>query len=63
MIESWIHAKATNTNRGALYGVYQIVNFAASASGQLLLRGLDPFLSFRSRSAPPCLRSASSRSR
>jgi predicted MFS family arabinose efflux permease len=42
VIESWIHAKASNTNRGALYGVYQIVNFVASASGQLLLRGLDP---------------------
>jgi MFS family permease len=22
VIESWIHAKASNTNRGALYGVY-----------------------------------------
>src|SRR5271155_1179801 len=42
VIESWIHAKASNTNRGALYGVYQIVSFVASASGQLLLRGLDP---------------------
>jgi MFS family permease len=42
VIESWIHAKASNTNRGALYGVYQIVNFVASASGQLLPRGLDP---------------------
>ena len=42
VIESWIQAKASNANRGALYGVYQIVHFAASASGQLLLRGLDP---------------------
>lgn len=36
--ESWINAKATNANRGALYGVYQIVNFAASTGGQLSLR-------------------------
>ena len=45
VIESWINAAATNANRGALYATYQIVNFAASANGQLLLRGLDP-LSF-----------------
>ena len=42
VIESWINAYATNANRGALYATYQIVNFAASANGQLLLRGLDP---------------------
>jgi len=42
VIESWIQARASNANRGALYGIYQIVNFVASASGQLLLRGLDP---------------------
>lgn len=42
VVESWINATASNANRGALYGVYQIVNFAGSATGQLLLRGLDP---------------------
>jgi MFS family permease len=36
--ESWINAKASNSNRGAIYGAYQVVNFVASASGQLLLR-------------------------
>ena len=36
--ESWINAKASNTNRGALYGAYQVVNFVASTSGQLMLR-------------------------
>ena len=35
VIESWINAKADNASRGALYGVYQIVTFAASAGGQL----------------------------
>ncbi len=42
VIESWINAKANNSNRGALYATYQIVNFAASAVGQMLLRGFEP---------------------
>ncbi len=48
VVESWINAKASNANRGALYGVYQIVNFAASAGGQLLLSLFAPasFLAF-----------------
>ncbi|MGD1036472.1 MAG: MFS transporter [Roseiarcus sp.] len=48
VVESWINAKASNANRGALYGVYQIVNFAASAGGQLLLAAFAPasFLPF-----------------
>jgi len=39
--ESWINARANNANRGSLYAVYQIVNFTAAATGQLMLRGLD----------------------
>ena len=48
VIESWINAKADNASRGALYGVYQIVSFVASAGGQLLLLGFAPdsFLPF-----------------
>ncbi len=42
VIESWINAKATNSNRGALYALYQIANFSASASGQMLLPPLGP---------------------
>jgi MFS family permease len=42
VIEAWINAKATNSNRGALYALYQIANFAASASGQLALKPLRP---------------------
>ncbi len=42
VVESWINAKASNANRGALYGVYQIVTFGASAGGQLLLRAFAP---------------------
>jgi MFS family permease len=37
VIESWINATATNANRGALYGFYQIVNFGASMVGQYVL--------------------------
>src|SRR5260370_19638129 len=48
VIESWINAKATNANRGALYPLYQIANFAASGTRQMALRprrpeGLSPF--------------------
>jgi MFS family permease len=48
VIEAWINAKATNANRGVLYALYQIANFAASASGQLALKplgagGFSPF--------------------
>jgi MFS family permease len=48
VIESWINAKADNANRGALYGLYQIVTYAASTGGQLLLRDFAPgsFLPF-----------------
>ena len=48
VIEAWINAKATNSNRGALYALYQIANFAASASGQLALNplGTDGFAAF-----------------
>lgn len=42
VIEAWINAKATNFNRGALYALYQIANFSASAGGQMLLRPLGP---------------------
>ncbi len=37
IIESWINSKASNANRGGLYAIYQIVTYAASACGQLLL--------------------------
>ena len=48
VIELWINAKADNASRGALYSVYQLVAFVASAGGQLVLRGFAPgsFLPF-----------------
>ncbi len=42
VIKSWINAKADNASRGALYAVYQLVSFVASAGGQLLLRDIPP---------------------
>jgi MFS family permease len=42
VIEAWINAKATNSNRGSLYALYQIANFGASATGQMALQPLGP---------------------
>ena len=42
VIEAWINATASDANRGALYALYQIANFAASAGGQLALQPLGP---------------------
>ena len=42
VVEAWINAKATNSNRGALYALYQIANFSASAGGQMMLQPLGP---------------------
>ncbi len=42
VIEAWINARASDGNRGALYALYQIANFAASAGGQLALQPLGP---------------------
>jgi MFS family permease len=42
VIEAWINARASNANRGALYALYQIASFAASAAGQMLLQPLGP---------------------
>jgi MFS family permease len=37
VVESWLNEKATRENRGTIFSVYQMVNFAASTTGQLLL--------------------------
>lgn len=48
VMESWFSATATNTNRGTLFAIYQIVFFLSSAGGQLLINLGDPatFLPF-----------------
>lgn len=39
IVESWLNERATKENRGTIFSVYQMVNFAASTAGQLLLAG------------------------
>ncbi len=47
-IESWMHDKADNVVRGRMLAVYQVMNYAGSATGQQALRFLSPasFVSF-----------------
>lgn len=42
VIESWFSSRATNTNRGALFAVYQIVFYSSAAGGQLIVNVGDP---------------------
>ena len=42
VIESWFSSRATNSNRGALFAVYQIVFYSAAAGGQLVVNLGDP---------------------
>jgi MFS family permease len=42
VIDAWVNVKATNANRGRVYGLYQFINFAGSAGGQRLLLAGDP---------------------
>jgi MFS family permease len=42
VIDAWVNAKATNANRGRVYGLYQLINFVGSAAGQRLLLADDP---------------------
>jgi MFS family permease len=37
VVESWLNEKATSENRGTIFSIYQMVNFGASTTGQLLL--------------------------
>ncbi len=37
IVESWLNERATQENRGTIFSVYQMVNFTASTSGQLIL--------------------------
>ncbi|HLV77396.1 MAG TPA: MFS transporter [Marinobacter sp.] len=48
VIESWFSSRASNTNRGALFAVYQIIYYLSAAGGQLVVNIGDPsdFLPF-----------------
>ena len=37
IVESWLNERSTQENRGTIFSVYQMVNFAASTGGQLIL--------------------------
>jgi MFS family permease len=37
IVESWLNERTTQENRGTVFSVYQMVNFAASTGGQLIL--------------------------
>jgi MFS family permease len=37
VVESWLNERASRENRGTIFSVYQMVNFAASTAGQLLM--------------------------
>jgi MFS family permease len=37
IVESWLNERSTRENRGTIFSIYQMVNFAASTAGQLLL--------------------------
>ncbi|MFL1404852.1 MFS transporter [Marinobacter sp. M1N3S26] len=42
VIESWFSSRATSSNRGALFAVYQIVFYISAAGGQLVVNLGDP---------------------
>ncbi|WP_166253139.1 MFS transporter [Marinobacter salicampi] len=42
VIESWFSSRATNSNRGALFAIYQMVFFLSAAGGQLVVNLGDP---------------------
>jgi MFS family permease len=42
VIEGWVNAKATDRNRGSMLGLYNVMNFAGSATGQQFLNIASP---------------------
>ncbi len=42
VIESWMQAKLTNTNRGRVMGTYRVVDIFASSAAQLMIGLLEP---------------------
>lgn len=42
VIESWLNALSTRSNRGRILSVYMIINFLCLALGQLFMVGIDP---------------------
>lgn len=42
IVESWLNERASKENRGVIFSVYQMLSFAASTAGQLLLAFSPP---------------------
>ena len=42
VVESWLNERASTENRGRIFSVYQMVSFAASTAGQLILATSPP---------------------
>ncbi|MEQ9520006.1 MAG: MFS transporter [Parvibaculum sp.] len=42
IIESWLNERATNENRGSIFGLYRVVSLVGLTGGQLLLNVADP---------------------
>lgn len=41
VIESWLNERATNENRGTVFGLYMMVTYASIMAGQMLVAGFD----------------------
>ena len=41
VIESWLNEKATNENRGTVFGLYMMVTYASIMAGQMIVAGGD----------------------
>ncbi|TIS15641.1 MAG: MFS transporter, partial [Mesorhizobium sp.] len=41
VIESWLNEKATNENRGTVFGLYMMVTYASIMGGQMIVAGGD----------------------
>jgi len=41
VIESWLNERATNANRGTVFGVYMMVTYASLMTGQMIVAGGD----------------------
>lgn len=41
VIESWLNERATNESRGKIFGLYMMVNYGATMTGQMMVAGGD----------------------
>ena len=46
VIESWLNEKATNENRGTVFGLYMMVTYASIMAGQMIVAAGDVAVGF-----------------